>query len=204
MLHFVKFEVIIYQMGKFNLTSDSELISIYQNRKDAEIIGELYKRYKHVVLGISLKYLNDRSRAEDAVMEVFEELIKSLESANIRDFKPWIGTVTRNHLHRKHKVEARSSFISFEDIYSENEKNFMEFSEDGTLNTEKTEIELREKALINALDELKDDQKLCIKLFFLENCSYSEVCQRTGYSFKKVKSFIQNGKRNLKNILSSG
>ena len=55
--------------------------------------------------------------------------------------------------------------------------------------------------LTKALSKLSEHQLICIKLFFYEKRSYQEIAEETGYELKKVKSYIQNGKRNLKNFL---
>lgn len=190
-------------MTKYQDLPDSDLVEQYKLDVDPEIVGELFKRYKHIVLGIALRYLNDRSKAEDTMMEVFEELIKSLKKADVRYFKAWIGTVTRNYLHRKYRTTTRTTFQSLDDITINNSNSFMESSQDETLIIEKREVEEKESALLSAIEDLKTEQAECVKLFFLEQCSYTEVCQRTGFSFKNVKSFIQNGKRNLKNKLEA-
>lgn len=185
-------------MSELENLSDIELIALYKDSNNLETVGELFKRYKHIVYGISLKYLNNKVSAEDTLMEVFEELIKSLHKADIRKFKPWIGTVTRNHLHKKFRTKNKLKTASLEDLHINYGDKIMELSEEDTLISEKAEIELKESSLLKAINELKEEQAVCVKLFFLENKSYTEVCEITGHSFKKVKSFIQNGKRNLK------
>ena len=52
-----------------------------------------------------------------------------------------------------------------------------------------------------ALQELGNEQKRCVTLFYLEKKTYQEISESTGYTILKVKSYIQNGKRNLKIIL---
>ncbi len=52
-----------------------------------------------------------------------------------------------------------------------------------------------------SLRELNNEQKLCVTLFYLEKRSYQEIAEHTGYSMMQVKSYIQNGKRNLKILL---
>ncbi len=191
-------------MAHYQNYSDNDLVASYKETNDLVVVGELFKRYKYIVLGICLKYLNNRTSAEDALMEVFEELIISLKGAEIRQFKPWLGTVTRNYLHRRHRVENKHQVVSFEDYLQNDDDNFMELSEDMTLINEKVEVEQKEQDLRSAIQELKGEQGDCIRLFFLEGCSYTEVCERTGFTFKRVKSYIQNGKRNLKNKLEGG
>jgi len=125
----------------------------------------------------------------------------ALRKADVRDFKPWLGTVTRNHLHRKYKRESKVRTLSYEDNENEMPEPFVELGEDGTLIHESAHIEELEGHLITAIGQLKKEQQECIRLFFLEKKSYADTCKQTGYSFKEVKSYIQNGKRNLRNIL---
>ena len=60
------------------------------------------------------------------------------------------------------------------------------------------EKEMLLNQLEKGLEELKEDQKIGIKLFYLESKSYQQIADQTGWDLKKVKSEIQNGKRNLK------
>ena len=55
--------------------------------------------------------------------------------------------------------------------------------------------------LESAIEELNEEQKQCVILFYLQKKSYNEVSEQTGYSLLQVKSYIQNGKRNLKLLL---
>lgn len=52
-----------------------------------------------------------------------------------------------------------------------------------------------------SLEELNSEQKQCVTLFYLEKRSYQEISETTGFTLMQVKSYIQNGKRNLKLIL---
>jgi RNA polymerase sigma-70 factor (ECF subfamily) len=54
------------------------------------------------------------------------------------------------------------------------------------------------RALENAILSLNQEQKTCIQQFYLQKKSYLEITKKTGYSLMQVKSYIQNGKRNLK------
>jgi RNA polymerase sigma-70 factor (ECF subfamily) len=55
--------------------------------------------------------------------------------------------------------------------------------------------------MTTALQELNTEQKRCVTLFYLQQKSYQEISDQTGYSMMQVKSYIQNGKRNLKILL---
>jgi len=52
--------------------------------------------------------------------------------------------------------------------------------------------------LEKCIEELKDEQKDCVKLFYLKELCYKDIVKHTGIELNKVKSYIQNGKRNLK------
>lgn len=186
---------------EYSQHSDQELIELYKDTNDLQVIGELYKRSQHIVLGVCMKYLKDLPAAEDAMMDIFEELIVALRKAEVRNFRPWLGTVARNFLHRKYRKESKVRTLSIDDNLNEDENSFMEFSDDGTLYSDFEETELQEERLRQAIEHLKPAQKECVNLFYIQDYSYAETCKRTGYSFKEVKSYIQNGKRNLKNIL---
>lgn len=184
-----------------NRYSDEELLERYRESHDTELIGVLFGRYQHVVLGIALKYLQDRAAAEDAVMDVFESLINILQNTVVQNFPAWLGTVTRNQLHRKYRNDSRVRVELYEDDSSVLSSGDVELPDDGTLRREWEIAEIREGRLKEAIGHLNDQQQQCIRLFYLENQSYADICQSTGYTFKAVKSYIQNGRRNLKNIL---
>jgi RNA polymerase sigma-70 factor (ECF subfamily) len=48
---------------------------------------------------------------------------------------------------------------------------------------------------------LNPEQQQCVRMFYLEKKSYTEIAQLTGFTMLQVKSFIQNGKRNLKLLM---
>jgi DNA-directed RNA polymerase specialized sigma24 family protein len=61
--------------------------------------------------------------------------------------------------------------------------------------------QIKEKTLSTlerCVEQLPEKQKLSIDLFFLKEKCYKEIVEFTGFSLNDVKSYIQNGKRNLK------
>jgi RNA polymerase sigma-70 factor, ECF subfamily len=178
--------------------SDHDLIMLFKKTDDKRVIGLLYKRYVVMSLAIARKYFNDTSKAEDVVMAIFEKLLTILHQHQIQNFRPWLHSVVKNHC----LMELRSSSkVQFNPIDLQNEADVVELDlrqhQDGELSNEQWLIKLT-----NALAQLNTEQNTCIKLFYLENKSYQEVAQITGFTMLQVKSHIQNGKRNLKNSLS--
>jgi RNA polymerase sigma-70 factor (ECF subfamily) len=175
--------------------SDHDLILKYRETYDGEIIALLFKRYTHLVYGVSLKYLQDPDDAKDAVMEIFEALMTDLLQYDIRNFKSWLHSVTRNHclmMLRKKRPERMEAGILEKKKDSHVVESLQSVHQDNAFeNYTDEDLEI-------ALAVLKEPQRRCIELFYLEGSSYNEVCRQTGLSYKEVKSHIQNGKRNMK------
>ncbi len=180
---------------KINALTDEQIIEEYKKTSDKNWVGELYKRYTRFVFLVSMKYLKNEERCHDAVMQIFEKLFTDFHKHNIEKFKPWLHTVTRNHcliLLRKDQ-----SILQNEKKFKIEQDLFMETEDDLHLdNTNDTEKQLN--GLKQAISELNQEQKVCIEMFYLQEKSYKEIADETGFSEKKVKSYIQNGKRNLK------
>ncbi len=144
-----------------------------------------------------MKYLKNEDRSKDAVMQIFEKLFSDLLRHKIENFKPWLHMVVRNHCLG---LLRKDQSIQKNEINLKVEQDFMEFDDENHLTYEK-EHESNVNNLANALTQLKSEQKKCVELFYLQEKSYSEIVDLTGFPLKKVKSYIQNGKRNLKLIM---
>jgi RNA polymerase sigma factor (sigma-70 family) len=179
---------------------DHELILRYRREADPEIISVLFTRYTHLVYGVCLKYLDDKDDARDAVMEIFEGLIEDIPEFEIRNFKSWLYSVTRNHCLMKIR-KNRTIRMEPEIIDEISDELFVESPGELHQDFELKEYTLKE--LESAMGYLKGPQRVCIELVYLKEKSYMEVCEITGYSVKEVKSHVQNGKRNLKIRLES-
>lgn len=179
--------------------SDEQLVARYALTHDSEIIGILYERYTHLLFTVCYKYLGNDADAEDTVMLVFEKLFDLLKKSDIQNFRRWIYTITKNEclMHLRHKKTGNR-------IIEENLKKLDdEIMESVELNHLITadEGEYRIRYLETAINILSSEQKQCIELFYLNEKSYREVENITGYTYKEVKSHIQNGKRNLKQMM---
>lgn len=180
---------------KYNDYSDNELITEYKSSKNNLLVGILYKRYSHLVLGLSLKYLKDEDEAKDAVMQIFEKLLADLLKHNVEYFKSWLYTFSKNHCLMI--IRTKQNRLKKEIDLQVNASSFME-TEASLHHNNGQEKEKQYVALEQAIEELNEEQKQCINLFYLKDKSYNEIVDITGYSLNEVKSYIQNGKRNLK------
>ena len=184
----------IFKKNRPHKLSDNELIATYKSNGDGIYLGELYKRYSHLVFGVCLKYLKNETESEDAVLQIFENLMEDLKKHEIVNFKSWLHSVARNHclMHLRKMKSVLRKVNEYEAAYEHEETFAAPFEV-----SEKFEQELILTDLEKAIAVLKEEQRICIELFYLKEKCYNEVAEETGYSVKQVKSYIQNGKRNL-------
>lgn len=187
-------QLIPFRKNKKNL-SDAELFAIFLKKKDHEALGELYARYLHLVYGVCLKYYKDPHKSKDATINIYEKVQNTIQKHTINNFKSWLYVVTKNHcLMDLRKMQSGKILLSNSDTELE---NFME-KESELHPIDEQQNETLEKALANCIEKLKSEQKECIRLFYYKNKCYREISETLKTEEKKVKSFIQNGKRNLK------
>lgn len=169
---------------------DEELIADYQKSGKLEVLGELFEPYMPLVYGVCLKYLKEKEESEDAVMQVFEQLIDKLKNHEVKNFKSWLYVLSRNHCLMELRKNKRLEMVSIDERFMENESTFH--------HEDNSNKELQLKLMEKCLETLVLEQKLSIDLFYLQKKCYQEVAEKTGFELNKVKSYIQNGKRNLK------
>jgi RNA polymerase sigma factor (sigma-70 family) len=182
----------LFGRNSWEKLTDEEIIHLFITQKDNRLIEVLYKRYSHLVFGVCLKYLKHKQNAEDVTLNIFSELSEKFMKHEIQHFKSWLYTSSKNACFmqlRKRKVEFNTL-----------EENTSIFDEEAISSKEVNELKLEKLEL--AIKELNEGQRFCIEAFYLQKLSYEEITKKTSYSLNEVKSFIQNGKRNLKMILT--
>ncbi len=180
--------------------TDEQLIAKYRQSGLKLAVGELFKRHSLMCFAVCNKYLKDEQAAEDAAMSVFEKLFKDLKNHEIQNFKSWLHSVCRNYCLMQLRKPLNT--LRIHDADEENQSNFVNLERFLHQEENTEEKERTYQTLELAISELKDKQKECIELFYLKQKSYDEIAELTGYTNNEVKSYIQNGKRNLKIALS--
>jgi len=171
--------------------SDEQLVLALRDGHQSAL-GHLWDRYAHLLLGVGMKYLKDTEQARDTVVELFAALPDLLKKHDVERFRPWVHTVMRNRCllvlrNAKHAVAVP------EELLQETSAD----DTDAALLHERTLQQLE-----HAIEGLNDVQRACIRLFHLERQSYQETAQRTGLNVEQVRSHLQNGRRNLRIILT--
>jgi len=179
--------------------SDEELVSRFSATQEDTYFEELYRRYMHLAYGVCLKLMKNEDESRDVVSDVFKILYLKLPSADVKSFKAYLYTVSRNECiaklrQKKSDMEKLAKYNHVENSPTD----FMESAGFAALfNTQPS----MEQEVEKAVGQLGDEQKLCIRLFFYDDKSYKEIATETGYTEKQVKSYLQNGKRNLRILL---
>ena len=190
--HILKLFLLV-SIEKYQHITDDELLTIYYREENNQLLGILLQRYTLLLFGVSMKYLKNDVAAQDAVQQIFLKVILELKKYKVTYFRSWLYMVAKNHclhlLREKYKtipIEENGSIAAEEtdfSVFFQNEKTLL--------------------ALETCLSKLVDEQNTCISLFYLKKKSYQEICEQTGYSMLQVKSYIQNGKRNLKILVET-
>jgi RNA polymerase sigma-70 factor (ECF subfamily) len=180
--------------------SDEELVSLFAKTQMQNYFAELYNRYARLGYGVCLKYMKNESDSQDVLSEVFRILYRKIPTSDIQSFKKYFYTVARNEcigkLRKKQKETERLAELR---NFEKSSRDFME--NEGLIRLLDSEPSV-EKVIEEAILKLNQHQRTCIKLFFFENKSYKEIVEMTGLTDKQVKSYLQNGKRNLKILLT--
>ena len=197
----MKMPFLFSKQKKANLVamSDEELIRQYFALKEEALATELFNRYTHLVFGVCMKYLRNSEDAQDAVMQIFEDFMMADEPIGIRNFSAWLFTVAKNHCLMKLRSK-KPDLQTDEKKMLKLEREIMELPL-VMHQYDEEEYNISINRLQMALQKLNPGQKTCVELFYLEDKPYKEICELTGYDLLAVKSFIQNGKRNLKILL---
>jgi RNA polymerase sigma-70 factor (ECF subfamily) len=173
--------------------NDNDLLDRYYKSDDQQWIGILLDRYTMLLLGVCMKYLKNEEEAKDAVQQIFLKVLTEVSKYKIDYFKSWLYMVAKNHCLMK--------------LRGQQGKYIKELKEEALIEhyeTDKTELLANEKTyslLEQSIEELSEEQKQCVTLFYLKKNSYQQITQTTGFSLMQVKSYIQNGKRNLRMLL---
>ena len=170
--------------------SDTELVLLYRESGDLKVLGELYQRYMELVYGVCLKYLKEPELAQDAVMQIFEELVSKLKKHEVDNFRGWLHQVAKNYCLMQLRTPKNLKTVALPPLLMQNE-------EDVHLNGVMEKEENFQK-LEKCIASLSDEQRTMIKLFYLDGKCYNEIVEITGLEWNHVRSSIQNGRRNLK------
>lgn len=190
---YLQYPLLLVNTDQYKHISDQQLLDNFYADHNNEWLGILFPRYTLLLLGVCMKYLKNEEEARDCVQHIFLKAITELHKYRVTYFKSWLYMVAKNHCLMKLR---------------DKNKRMVEITENN-LNTageeaDKALLQQKDKLLAvmeEVLEELNEEQKKCVKLFYLDKQSYQQIADATGFSLMQVKSYIQNGKRNLKQMI---
>lgn len=183
--------MIFFKRHKTEGLSDDELLIKSKETGDSFYFDQLYERYIPMIYGLCLKYLQNTEKSQDAVMDIYENISPKIAGYEIAIFKNWLYSVVKNHCFHVLREDKKTITVDFD-------SNIMESDSVLTLLSDETNNDEKEDALNKCIEQLPDPQRISVMKFFFEDKSYADIVDETGYHLKSVKSYIQNGKRNLK------
>lgn len=187
----------MWLFGKKKLREDEELVAEYFRTGNKSLMGELFEKHVKTVYGVCLYYFRDRDTAQDVVMQIFEKLLVELRRNEPRNFKGWLSFVVRNHCLNELKKSKSKNFVP---------EHYLDFEvRPANLEEEEKIASIQVEQLLQLMQDclplLKEKQRICIELFYLKEQSYEQISASTKFSLNEVKSYIQNGKRNLRLLI---
>jgi RNA polymerase sigma factor (sigma-70 family) len=174
----------------YNDIEDKELLQRYYQENNNEWLGILLQRYTMLLLGVCMKYLKNEEDAKDSVQQVFLKVINDLPKYKVEFFKSWLYMVAKNHCLMKLRGSAKNT--------AEINENVLATADESDAKALALEKDVHLNHMESALEQLNEEQRLCVTLFYLQKKTYHQIAESSGYSVMQVKSHIQNGKRNLK------
>lgn len=170
--------------------SDAALVQAFQQQADLTVLATLYERYMDLVYGVCLNYLKDSERAKDCVLQIFEELIVKVPQHQIGNFRGWLYQLTKNYCLMQLRSDKKFMKVPADDLVMQSEPGV---HLDGVM-----EREDQMQALQDCLAQLNREQRQVVELFYLQGKAYKEIVSLMEIDVNTVRSFLQNGRRNLK------
>lgn len=173
-----------------SIKSDDELLKAYQQNLQESALATLYLRYADLLYGVCLKYLKDSDASQDAVMMIYAEIVEKLKHHSVENFKGWVYVVAKNHCLMQLRKSKKTITVEFQPQFVQNE----DFTHLDDVLCKENDFLILEKCM----QILQQEQQQAINLFYLQNKCYNDIAKEMQMDWNKIRSLIQNGRRNLK------
>ncbi|MGC4233271.1 MAG: sigma-70 family RNA polymerase sigma factor [Niabella sp.] len=180
----------VFTITSLKQLTDEDLLLEFKRSGDQNALAELYLRYSDLLYGVCLKYLEDAEDAKDAIMNIYQELLRKVPQHEIQHFKSWVYVLAKNYCLMQLRSAKKNITVNLEQHAMQSD----DFSHLDSV----IEKEEAFKRLEKCIEKLPGEQKSSIQLFYYDNKCYNEIAETTGMDWNKVRSLIQNGRRNLK------
>jgi RNA polymerase sigma-70 factor (ECF subfamily) len=152
----------------------------------------LFDRYSGKMLGVSMRYINDKERAKDVLQDAFIKVFKNLKKfKNDGSLEGWIRRIVVNTaLDQIRKNKKRQSDVELDNSFLELTTNNF------------TEERLQAESLMKIVQDLPDGYRTIFNLFAIEGYSHKEIAKKLNISENTSKSQYSRAKSVLREILN--
>jgi RNA polymerase sigma-70 factor, ECF subfamily len=157
--------------------SDEDLL-VRVGRRDRDAFEVLYRRYSRSVLGLALRRLGDRGRAEDALQETFTSVWRSAKTYRPErgPAAPWLFAVARNSISDRGRARREPPVEAPDEASDEAGPD---------VRAEQSWLSFR---VHNALETLPDREREVLELAYWSDLSQSEIANLVGIPLGTVKT----------------
>lgn len=173
---------------------------------DSKALEELYNRYSPILYSLIKKIVEDKTKAEEVLADVFVLVWKKKNSSNISDANvyTWLITLARNKA-----VDIKRRDENSEDGMPEYNDDYEDYFIIPKLSESIDPLDLNKALSVKdnfeeALNKLTDAQKYVLLLAYYEGKTQSEIAKQLNIPVATVKSKIKLSLSNLKQNLVSG
>jgi CRISPR/Cas system endoribonuclease Cas6 (RAMP superfamily) len=176
--------------------SDKELISRARKLKDQEAEGVLLERYSHLLVAISMPYLNNGpgTTPDEMYPAVLQRLSNSLKTQTIPKANEWIH----------YNVQAQNSssdrnipfFPSTESREVQQVENRIEKATNNLLEQQQLVAQM-----LKLFSKMDAEEKYFLQQFYIDQKSFAELAAAKKYPLEKVRLKLREAKQKLASLM---
>ncbi|MDH7444380.1 RNA polymerase sigma factor [Aquimarina sp. 2201CG14-23] len=153
---------------------------------DTNAFRQLVYAYKDVSLSLASSILKDKILAEDVLQDVFVKVFHKLNTFKFNaSFSTWLYRIVVNTSYNELKKQKK------------NTTPVIDAFNIPTVDKNKLNEADQKKYIHLALEKLKPDESLLLRLFYLSELRIKEIEDVTGFSTSKIKVDLHRGRENL-------
>lgn len=180
-----------------NLTDSSENIIARAQSGDAEAFGLIFEQHHRFIYKFIYAMLGEQSAAEELTQETFLGAYKGINSMRgDASLRTWLCSIAKNTVYKSIRSTRKESTKADEEI------ELLNVVDDKNLQPDRQFLSKElNKTIQSALKKLDEDKRLIFTLKELQQLSYNEISEITGYSIPKLKTDLHRAKAEMRNAL---
>lgn len=179
------------------MESSDDLIARVQSG-DREAFGLIFEHHSRFIYKFIYAMLGDQSLAEELTQETFLGAYKGLHGLRGEaQLKTWLCGIAKNVVYKSFRSNRKEGMKSGDEIESLDVVDKKNLPPDHEFLSK----ELNQK-ISSALAKLDEDKRLVFTLKELQNLSYQEISEITGFTIPKLKTDLHRAKNEMRTALA--